>query len=72
MSGLQRFLRRREVEDLVGLKHSQLYELIRAGRFPAPVRISKGPVRWPESLVVEWQQRLIGQSTSNEPRNGRL
>lgn len=59
MMGPQRFLRRREVENLVGLKHSRLYELIRLGRFPTPVRISRGAVRWPESLIVEWQQRLM-------------
>ena len=52
---LERFLRRPEVERLTGLKHTRLYELIKRGEFPRPVRISEGAVAWLASEVSGWQ-----------------
>jgi len=56
-----RFLRRRDVCDLTGLKTSTLYEMIQRGTFPAPVRISKRLVCWPENEVAAWQAARIAE-----------
>jgi prophage regulatory protein len=54
-TSLQHFLRRPEVEQLTGLKRTRLYELIKAGEFPKPVRISDWAVAWIASEVAAWQ-----------------
>lgn len=53
----ERILRRPEVQQLVGLSRSSLYDRIAAGDFPRPIKLG-GPhsrsVGWPESLVKGW------------------
>ena len=58
MTNGDRLLRREEVEERVGLGRSALYRMMRAGRFPAPLRISAKAVRWPESEIQAWIGRL--------------
>ena len=60
---LHRIIRLRELPTWVGLQRSQIDELIRAGEFPAPIRLNdtgraKG---WLESEVVAWQQKRIAK-----------
>lgn len=48
-------LRRRQVEQKVGLTRSPLYARIKAGEFPRPVRLGNGrAVGWVESEVDDW------------------
>ena len=49
-----RLLRRPEVEEIVGLRTSSLYKLIRSGRFPKPVKITPAVARWRLSEVNAW------------------
>jgi len=56
MSAPDRYLRRREVEDLTGLSRSAIYRRIDAGTFPRPVKLSPQCVRWRETDVTAWQQ----------------
>ena len=51
-----RLLRRREVEELVGLSRASIYRLRRSGGFPRPVRVSSTAVRWRESDIHAWIQ----------------
>ena len=53
-----RFLRRREVEDLVGLKHSAIYALIREGSFPDPIKLGRAS-RWSEGEVRGWMHSRV-------------
>lgn len=60
-------LRRRSVERMTGLSKSTLYRLIKQGRFPAPLRMTRKAVRWRREEVNEWLSRLPrggGNSTS--------
>jgi prophage regulatory protein len=52
-------LRRKEVEKLSGLSRASLYRLMRAGKFPRPLSIGTGSVRWKNSDIVQWQSSLI-------------
>ena len=54
----ERFLRRQDVEGLVGLKHSALYRWMKTGDFPRPVRLGARAVRWRQSDVQEWMDGL--------------
>jgi len=51
-------LRRREVEQQVALSRASLYRLIHAGKFPRPVSLGTGSVRWKQSDITAWQQSL--------------
>ena len=49
-----RLLRLREVELLVGLKRTQIYRLIRLGKFPAPAPLGERAARWVAHEVEAW------------------
>lgn len=51
----ERLLRRREVEERIGLKKSQLYARRQEGQFPQGVLIgNRRTGRWPESEIDAW------------------
>jgi predicted DNA-binding transcriptional regulator AlpA len=56
-------LRKQELYQFVGLRRTQIDELIKAGEFPKPVRLSDTgtAVAWLESEVVSWQLRRLAQ-----------
>ena len=49
-----RLLRRSEVEFRTGLARTSIYRLMRAGKFPTPIRVGIRSVRWPESEIERW------------------
>lgn len=48
------FLRRKQVEMRTGLSRSTIYQYIKDGAFPKPVRLGPRAVGWLESEVSEW------------------
>lgn len=57
----ERFIRRQEVENLVGLKHAKIYALMHGEAFPRQVRIG-GAVRWRLSEIQKWMDEKIAAS----------
>lgn len=55
---IERLIRYRELESLIGLKKSAIYDMMKAGTFPEPVQISARAVAWKESEVIAWQNKL--------------
>lgn len=53
-SNPQRLLRLPEVTARVGLGKSSIYEGVKAGTFPAPVKISRRAVCWDSWAVQNW------------------
>jgi prophage regulatory protein len=53
-----RLLRLREVQAMVGLARSTIYQMIAAGRFPAGTRVGERARRWPIVEIVAWQDAL--------------
>ncbi len=51
-------LRRKEVERIAGISRASIYRLIKAGKFPAPVNLGTGAVRWKQSDIIAWQSSL--------------
>jgi prophage regulatory protein len=49
-----RILRRRAVEQVAGISRSLIYQLVKAGKFPRPVRLTPNRVGWLEHEVQEW------------------
>ena len=60
-------LRRAEVEKRTGLSRSAIYRLMREEKFPAPVKIGKRAVRWPQSEISEFiaaRPRATGEAAA--------
>jgi prophage regulatory protein len=49
---------RKTVEKLSGLSRATIYRLIKAGKFPRPLSIGTGSVRWRQSDIISWQRSL--------------
>lgn len=50
----ERLLRLPEVESIVGLKKSSIYEGVKNSTFPSPVRPSRRAVCWSSSAINAW------------------
>ena len=67
---LHRIIRMRDLPDYVGLKRTQIEELIKRGEFPKPVPLSdtgraKG---WLEHELISWQQERLAARERKEGR----
>lgn len=47
-------LRRNQVEELTGLARSTLYDYIKRGQFPSPIRLGQRAVGWRLAEVEDW------------------
>lgn len=56
----------RELKRLYPKSTSGIYAEIRAGKFPAPVRIGPNRVAWIERLVVDHLNRVIGAANDDQ------
>jgi prophage regulatory protein len=56
---LQRFVRKGDLPDYVGLRRTTIEELIKQGRFPKPIKLTERAVAWSEQELIEWQQERI-------------
>ena len=57
---LERLIGRKEVLILIGISNATLWRWIKAGRFPAPLKIGQKKVAWRSSVLAHW----IAQRTS--------
>lgn len=55
-------IRRKEVERLTALSRSRIYDLMKQGAFPKPVRLGAMSVAWEENLVRNWIADRIADS----------
>ncbi len=61
-----RLIRLAEVEMLTGLKKSSLYNLLRAGKFVKPVRLSSRCTAWSYAAVQAWIQARITEAEAQQ------
>jgi prophage regulatory protein len=50
----EKHLRRPAVEEITGLSRTTIYELMKRGQFPRPIKITGKAVAWPESAIDAW------------------
>jgi len=55
-------LRRRQVEARVGLRRSQIYDLMRRRAFPGAVRLGRRSVGWLEHEIENWLTDRVAAS----------
>lgn len=57
----KRLLRLPEVEGRVGLRKSSIYEGVKNGTFPAPIKLSRRAVCWSSVAIEAWiTERIEG------------
>ena len=56
MAGIDRLLRRPEVERITGLKRTAIYSLAARGLFPSPVRLTAKALAWRETELQKWME----------------
>lgn len=54
-----KLLRLGDVEAMTGLKKSSVYALMRAGKFPKNIAVTRRMSAWAESAVLQWVQDRI-------------
>jgi prophage regulatory protein len=61
---LNRMFRLRDLSQFTGLRRTTIAELIKAGDFPAPIRLTEGgrARAWLESDLIAWQAERIAAS----------
>jgi prophage regulatory protein len=52
--GVEKIMRRKEVEQTVGLSRSAIYAAMDKGTFPRPIKIGVRAVGWPMSKIEAW------------------
>ena len=55
----ERLLRLAEVRSRVGLGKTSIYEMVRQGLFPKPIKITPAAVRWSEREIDAWIASLL-------------
>jgi predicted DNA-binding transcriptional regulator AlpA len=58
---LQRMYRKNDLPQFVGLRRTQIEELIKLGQFPKPVQLSDSgrAIAWLEADLIAWQNARI-------------
>ncbi len=51
-----RILRSQEVRERTGLKRTTIHNLVKDGKFPAPINIAGNRSGWYESEILEWMK----------------
>jgi prophage regulatory protein len=59
-----RLLRLPDVERVAGIKKSTIYQLMREGKFPRSVSITRRCSAWPESAVLNWVNERIREGSA--------
>ena len=57
-----RFIRMRELRQMVGLATSSIYRLMQLGRFPKSVHLSEHATAWRLADIIVWQTALRERS----------
>lgn len=50
----QKHYRRAAVEEITGLSCSTIYDMMRKGTFPRPVKLTDKIVAWPDNVLTTW------------------
>ncbi len=55
---MSKILLLKEVVARTGKSRTTLWRDVRAGRFPAPVKVGRNRIGWVESEIADWQENL--------------
>lgn len=58
MTENDRFINIKEVQTFIGLRHNMIYQMVKAGTFPRPIKLGTAS-RWSLRAVQEWMAAQI-------------
>jgi prophage regulatory protein len=61
-----KIVRRKQLQQYVGIRNTTLDTLIEKGEFPRPIPLGTRAVGWLLSEVTEWQRRRIAERDSGK------
>ncbi|MFC5460729.1 helix-turn-helix transcriptional regulator [Massilia niabensis] len=61
-----RFIRLKEVLSICGKSRSSVYEAIKKGEFPAPIKLQGRSSAWIKSEVLQWAEGCVRASRMAE------
>lgn len=64
-----RLVRIREVESICGLKRASIYNAVRLGTFPKPIKIGGRASAWIKKEVEAWIEQRIALSRRKASKN---
>lgn len=65
----KRIIRLPEVKSAVGLSAATIYRRIKAGEFPAPIKLGKHASGWTLSEIEDWIQTQAGPEPDNHTKS---
>lgn len=68
---MEKFLRLKQLQEVVGLRRSAIYDRIQSGTFPAPVSLGGKAVAWPASEIEAWIDECIRKGRRTVENGGR-
>lgn len=54
-----RFIRLKEVMSICGMSRSSVYDAIKKGQFPPPIKLSTRSIAWLKSEVIAWVESRV-------------
>jgi prophage regulatory protein len=61
-----RFIRLKEVLSICGKSRSSVYEAIKKGEFPAPIKLNGRSSAWIKSEILQWAEACVRASRTPE------
>mgnify|MGYP003343028168 CR=1 FL=1 len=58
---IERFFRLKELVEHLKISRSSIYESIKNGTFPKPIRLGKRSVAWSQHQIEDWLAKRRGQ-----------
>lgn len=55
----EKIIRLPEVKSRTGLSRSSIYAFMKAGTFPASIRLGRRSIGWQESVITSWIEQRI-------------
>ena len=66
-----KILRLDDVKSKTGLGRTTIYDQVRAGDFPRPIKISSRAIGWIDEEIEGWVQDRVSARDSSGPSTGR-
>ena len=61
-----RLLKRQQVEEITTLSRSSIYDMIKRGVFPKPIKIGERAVAWREADIIAWLDARMAAASGEE------
>jgi prophage regulatory protein len=58
-----RLLRTAAVEKMTSLSRTEIYNRVKRGEFPKPIKLGRRSNAWPESAIEDWIKNLVKEAS---------